>query len=315
MHFSALGLFMLVVLFRFMGVPLNGHLQVIVAATLLFVAGYLSVALMLVAWTANLRFASSIAALYSAPAFAFVGITFPLMGMPVAGRVWSALLPLTHYLQVMVDQSMRSRAAVRVDAAARRAAGAGRRPGRAVRVADGPRGARRPLLGATVKTALREWLAEYRRIFLDPGAALILVGALVLYAFFYPIPYRAQVLKHVPVVVVDQDQTDLSRRLMRMIDAHELTRRRRTGRRHGGGGGAVRDGRAGGVVVIPADFERRIRRGEQAHVAAYTDASYFLIYRQVLTGVLEATGTLSAGIEVRRLMAQGMPGGSRDEGA
>ncbi len=68
---------------------------------------------------------------------------------------------------------------------------------------------------------MREWLAEYRRIFLDPGAALILVGALVLYAFFYPIPYRAQVLKDVPLVVVDQDQTDLSRRLTRMIDAHE----------------------------------------------------------------------------------------------
>jgi ABC-2 type transport system permease protein len=108
LHFSALGLFMLGVLFRFMGVPLNGSPQVLVLATLLLVAGYLSVALMLVAWTANLRFASSIAALYSAPAFAFVGITFPLMGMPAAGRVWSALLPLTHYLQVVVDQSMRA---------------------------------------------------------------------------------------------------------------------------------------------------------------------------------------------------------------
>ena len=39
-HFSALGLFMLVVLFRFMWVPLNGHLQVIVAATPLLVAGW-----------------------------------------------------------------------------------------------------------------------------------------------------------------------------------------------------------------------------------------------------------------------------------
>jgi ABC-2 type transport system permease protein len=107
LHFSALGLFMLVVLFRYMAVPLHGHLQVVVAATLLFVAAYLAVALLLVAWTANLRFACSIAALYSAPAFAFVGITFPMIGMPVAGRIWGALLPLTHYLQVVVDQSMR----------------------------------------------------------------------------------------------------------------------------------------------------------------------------------------------------------------
>jgi ABC-2 type transport system permease protein len=60
-------------------------------------------------------------------------------------------------------------------------------------------------------------------------------------------------------------------------------------------------------VVVPADFERRIKRGEQAFVTAYTDASYFLIYRQVLTAVVESTGTLSAGIEIRRLMAGGLP--------
>jgi ABC-2 type transport system permease protein len=108
--FGALGLFMLVVLFRYLGVPVHGEMQVIVAATFLFVAAYLAVALLFVAWSANLRFASSVAALYSAPAFAFVGITFPTIGMPVAGRVWGALLPLTHYLQVLVDQSVRGAA-------------------------------------------------------------------------------------------------------------------------------------------------------------------------------------------------------------
>jgi ABC-2 type transport system permease protein len=105
--FTTLALFMLVVLFRYMAVPLHGHVDVIVAATVLFVCAYLAVALLFVAWSANLRFATSTAALYSAPAFAFVGITFPAMGMPVVGRVWAALLPLTHYLQVFVDQTMR----------------------------------------------------------------------------------------------------------------------------------------------------------------------------------------------------------------
>jgi ABC-2 type transport system permease protein len=158
-----------------------------------------------------------------------------------------------------------------------------------------------------VRSFARELVAEYRRIFLDPGAVLILVAALVLYAFFYPIPYRAQVLKEVPVVVVDEDQSDLSRRLVRMVDAHELTKVAAEAGSMAEAEKAVREGRAGGVVVVPAEFERRIRRGEQASVTAYADASYFLIYRQVLTGVLESTGTLSAGIEVRRLMAQGMP--------
>ena len=152
-----------------------------------------------------------------------------------------------------------------------------------------------------------ELLDEWRRIFLDPGAALILVGALALYAVFYPIPYRANVLERVPVVVVDEDQSDLSRRLIRMVDEHELTHVAAQAGSLVEAERMVQEGKAGGVVVVPAGFERRVRRGEQATIGAFADASYFLVYRQVLTGVLEATGTLSAGVEVRRLMAEGMP--------
>ncbi len=106
-HFTALGLFMLVVLFRYMAVPMRGHLAVIVAATALFVLAYLAMAVLIVSWTANLRLATSVAAFYTTPAFAFVGITFPTFGMPAVGRAWGALLPLTHYLKIVVDESMR----------------------------------------------------------------------------------------------------------------------------------------------------------------------------------------------------------------
>ena len=109
-HFSVLGLFMLALLFHSMGVPMRGHLPVLIAATVLFVVAYQAVALAMVAWTANLRFAASITALYCAPAFAFVGITFPTIGMPPMGRVWGEILPLTHYLRVLVDQALRGSA-------------------------------------------------------------------------------------------------------------------------------------------------------------------------------------------------------------
>ena len=147
---------------------------------------------------------------------------------------------------------------------------------------------------------------ELRAMLLDPGVVLVVVGALVLYAAFYPIPYRAQVLKEVPVVVVDEDQSDLSRKLVRLVDAHELLKVTGDAPSMGEAERRVQSGEAGGVLAIPYGFEKKIRRGEQTSVAAYTDASYFLIYRQVLTGALESVGTLSAGIEIKRLEAQGL---------
>jgi len=79
----------------------------IIGATLLFVLAVEAVGIALVAWLANLRFATSAAAFLSGPAFAFSGITFPVAAMPLAAQTWSALIPLTHYLRVMVDQAVR----------------------------------------------------------------------------------------------------------------------------------------------------------------------------------------------------------------
>lgn len=50
--------------------------------------------------TGNMRMASSVAGVIGGPAFAFVGQTFPLMGMPFVVRCYAYLLPLTHVLKI-----------------------------------------------------------------------------------------------------------------------------------------------------------------------------------------------------------------------
>ena len=50
--------------------------------------------------TGNMRMASSVAGVIGGPAFAFVGQTFPLIGMPFVVRCYAYLLPLTHILKI-----------------------------------------------------------------------------------------------------------------------------------------------------------------------------------------------------------------------
>ncbi len=106
-HFFVMGLLMLAALFGWLGVPVRGSLPLIAGATGLFVLAYLAMGFAAVALTANLRLATSLAAFYSVPAFAFAGLTFPTWGMPAAGQAWSSLLPLTHYLRLLIDQALR----------------------------------------------------------------------------------------------------------------------------------------------------------------------------------------------------------------
>ena len=94
-------------LFGLAGVPLAGSAGLLLLGTLLFVLAYQGVGVLLVAFFANLRFATSVAAFLVSPAFAYAGVTFPIMAMPPFARFWGALLPLTHYLRLLIDQSMK----------------------------------------------------------------------------------------------------------------------------------------------------------------------------------------------------------------
>lgn len=152
---------------------------------------------------------------------------------------------------------------------------------------------------------LRAAREEARRVVRDPGALLVLAGAIVLYSFFYPLPYLPQVLREVPIAVVDEDETPLSRQLARMADAHSLLAVVARPASLGEAERLVAEGRVSGVLAIPRGFERDVAGGRRTRVGVFADASYFLVYRQVATGLLETTGTLSAGIDVRRLEARG----------
>ena len=156
-----------------------------------------------------------------------------------------------------------------------------------------------------MKAVWRHARAEAVRVFSDPGALLVLVGAVVLYSFFYPIPYLPQVLREVPIAAVDLDHSPLSRQLVRMADAHSLIQVSFRPESLAEAERLVIAGQAGGALVIPRGFEEDVFRRRKAQVGVFADASYFLVYRQVATGLRETVGTLSAGIDIRRLESRG----------
>ena len=146
---------------------------------------------------------------------------------------------------------------------------------------------------------------EFRTIFTDAGVLLILVLAMLIYATVYSMAYGSQVLRNVPIGVIDESRTPASRTLTAtfnagpntyvayaptdMEEARELFFRRKIY----------------GVVYIPSDYERRLLAGSQAVVAIYADASYFLMYRQVFQEIVASIGTTGAMVEFRRLIAAG----------
>jgi ABC-2 type transport system permease protein len=153
---------------------------------------------------------------------------------------------------------------------------------------------------------LRVIFAEYGAIAHDPSVLMVFLAGLAIYSMLYPYPYSAEVLRNVPVVPVDQDRSMLSQKLMRWADATEEVTLTEEAADMAEAQEQVMNGRANGVFLIPEGFERKILRGEQATVSAYADGSYFMIFRQIVSGLYKATATLSAGVEIKRYTASGM---------
>jgi ABC-2 type transport system permease protein len=160
-------------------------------------------------------------------------------------------------------------------------------------------------VGATVSEVWRAFKDESLLVFKDFGVMLIAVIAVVIYSFFYPVPYEPEVLHDIPLAVVDADQSAMSRTYVRMVDAHESLRVATTVGSVAEAERLIKRGEVAGAIVIPRGMERDVLRGKHVTLTGQLDASYMLVYSHVFKGVLETTGTMSAGVEIARYRAAG----------
>ncbi|MFP1646055.1 ABC transporter permease [Pontitalea aquivivens] len=149
--------------------------------------------------------------------------------------------------------------------------------------------------------------AELAAVLGDRQVRMIVLLALVIYALIYPLPYRAELLRDVPVVLVDQDGSTASADLARRVDASEAVALTHLAPDMAEATRLVHERRAYGVMLIPDGFERALLRGDQSPVALYADASYFLMYQRVMQGAAVPLRQMGAEVEAGRLIAQGTP--------
>ena len=158
--------------------------------------------------------------------------------------------------------------------------------------------------GAT-DSFLRMWRDSCLALLRDKGAVLLMVGAPVLYGFFYPWFYQAQVVQHVPVAVVVHDDSSLARQVLRFAQASPRLGVQLVTGDEAQARDAVLRGEVMGYALIPRDFKREVLRSAHVVVPVYANGAYPLVSKQVQYGFAEAVGTVSAGVELRRLQASG----------
>ena len=148
------------------------------------------------------------------------------------------------------------------------------------------------------------FLQTIKDVFSDKGVLLLLMIAPIIYGFFYPWPYSTEIVNHVPVGIVDKDNSNLSQTIVRYASASPLLDTKRFLNEQQAIDAMWTDEIAG-YMIIPSGIEQQVLSGKAASVSVLGNGGYFLLNKNVQMGFLQAVSTVSAGIEVKMSVAQG----------
>jgi ABC-2 type transport system permease protein len=281
-------------------ITFKGNVPAIVAAASLFLVGYLALGALLQLLVRDLVTGLGLTGLVVSPAFGYAGVGFPLLSMNAFSQAWSALLPLRWYMAVLFGQAARglpltdtapSFAALAVLAAVYSLLATLRLRSIAGRAtpAPAPEAVAPPAHGIGGAFA-----AEWHRVLTTRGAFTLLVVAPLIYGIYYPQPYLTQILQKVPIAVVDDDLSELSRRIVQTLDASGAVRVAVRAKTLGEAQTAINRSEVFAAIRIPPGTERDVLKGVTAHIPIYADATYLFIFRSTASGIATAIAALSS---------------------
>lgn len=141
---------------------------------------------------------------------------------------------------------------------------------------------------------------EIKNEFRDEGLLIFCVLVPLFYPLLYSWIYNNEVVREVPVAIVDMSHSQASRQFIRMVDgspdvkvayycnsldeAKELTGKQQVK----------------GTIFFPFDYEKRLNRGEQATVSVYCDMSLMLTYKAIYQTSQAVASKINSEIQIAK---------------
>lgn len=153
---------------------------------------------------------------------------------------------------------------------------------------------------------LRCCLIEFSRIFKTKALITVLILGPIIYGILYPQPYVKEQIRNIPLGVIDFDNSNASRQIIRNINASDTLAVAEKPTSLLEAKELLKQKKIYGIVVIPLDLERNLKKGQPESIPFYGDASYLLIYNNAATALTNVILSENNQINVNKKIAQKM---------
>lgn len=157
-------------------------------------------------------------------------------------------------------------------------------------------------IGHRIKEAVSDmaliWADEMKMTVKDEGVLIFFILVPLFYPLLYSWIYNNEVVREVPVAIVDMSHSSQSREFIRRMnaspdvkvayhcnnleEAHDLIGRQLVN----------------GVIYFPNNFHERLLRGEQTSVGVYCDMSLMLTYKAIYQTSMAVSGEMNSQIQI-----------------
>lgn len=149
------------------------------------------------------------------------------------------------------------------------------------------------------RDACAVWRDEMRQVFRDEGVLIFFFIVPLAYPLLYSWIYNNEVVREVPVVVVDDSHSHMSREFIRRCDASPDVRIAYHASDIDEAKMLVSRQVVKAIYYIPADFQTRLNRMEQSTVSVFCDMSLMLTYKASYQTALMVSQQMNSDIQVK----------------
>ena len=132
---------------------------------------------------------------------------------------------------------------------------------------------------------------EYWAISTSYAVLLVLMGGIFVYGLLYNYMYAPNIVTDVPVAVVDNSHSELSRNFIRWLDATPQAEIYDQAMDYHEAKEWMKAGKVQGILYLPHDFEERVFRGDEAVFSLYATTDAFLYFEALLYNYTEGYGS------------------------
>lgn len=136
-----------------------------------------------------------------------------------------------------------------------------------------------------MKNFLYYYGQTFKNVVKNQSILVTMVLSVFFYSFFYPTAYKAEHAEHLPIVIVDEEQSLLTQKIINEVSKQPDVTIQTVTSDFLYAKSLVEQQKADGILLLPNRLSESLRHGETGGIGIYLSLAYFLKTKQVGLGV------------------------------